>query len=98
MSDPIPPERQLTDTVMQFVTNMRGDLLGSIGLGFLVYTVITTIQKIESSFNFVWHVERPRSFARRFTEYLSVMILGPILLAVMLGLLGTLLLFVSRSL
>ena len=74
---------------MQFVANMRGDVLGSIGLAFLVYTVITTIQKVEASFNFVWRVERPRSFARRFTEYLSVMILGPILLAVALGLLGT---------
>ena len=80
---------QLTETVLQFVANMRGDLLGSIGLAFLVYTVITTIQKVEASFNFLWHVDRPRSFMRRFTEYLSVMILGPILLAVALGLLGT---------
>jgi membrane protein len=80
---------QLTENVMQFVTNMRGDLLGSIGLAFLVYTVVTTIQKVEASFNFIWRVERPRSFARRFTEYLSVMILGPILLAIALGLLGS---------
>jgi len=80
---------QLTESVMQFVTNMRGDVLGTIGLAFLVYTVITTIQKVEASFNFVWRVERPRSFARRFTEYLSVMIVGPILLAVALGLLGS---------
>jgi membrane protein len=80
---------ELTETVMQFVTNMRGELLGSIGLAFLVYTVVTTIQKIEASFNFVWRVARPRSFARRFTEYLSVMILGPILLAVTIGLLGS---------
>jgi membrane protein len=80
---------QLTESVMQFVTNMRGDLLGSIGLAFLVYTVITTIQKVEASFNFVWRVERPRSFGRRFTEYLSVMIIGPILLAVSIGLLGS---------
>lgn len=79
---------QLTDSVMQFVTNMRGDLLGTIGLAFLVYTVITTIQKVEASFNFVWRVQRPRSFGRRFTEYLGVMILGPILLAVAIGLLG----------
>ena len=43
---------QLTESVMQFVTNMRGDVLGSLGLGFLVYTVITTIQKVEASFNF----------------------------------------------
>jgi membrane protein len=80
---------QLTESVMQFVANMRGDLLGSIGLAFLVYTVITTIQKVEGSFNFVWRVERPRSFGRRFTEYLSVMILGPILLALAIGLMGS---------
>src|SRR6266849_19091 len=49
---------QLTETIMQFVANMRGDLLGSIGLAFLVYTVFTTIQKVEASFNFLWHVDR----------------------------------------
>jgi membrane protein len=80
---------QLTESVLQSVANMRGDLLGSIGLAFLVYTVIATIQKVEGSFNFVWRVERPRSFGRRFTEYLSIMILGPILLAVAIGLLGS---------
>jgi membrane protein len=80
---------QLTESVMQVVANMRGELLGSIGLAFLLYTVITTIQKIETSFNLVWRVERPRSFGRRFTEYLSVMMLGPILLAVAIGLLGS---------
>ena len=80
---------QLTDSVMQFVVNMRGELLGSIGLAFLVYTVLTTVQKVEASFNFVWRVPQPRSIGRRFTEYLSVMILGPILLAVAIGLLGS---------
>jgi len=80
---------ELTESVLQFVANMRGELLGSIGLAFLLYTVITTIQKVEASFNFVWRVERPRSFGRRFTEYLSVMILGPILLAVAIGLLAS---------
>jgi len=80
---------QLTENVMQFVTNMRGDVLGSIGLVFLVYTVIATIHKVEASFNFVWQIERPRGLARRFTEYLSVMIIGPILLAVAIGLSGS---------
>ncbi len=79
----------LTDNIMEFVTNMRGDVLGSIGLAFLVYTVISTIEKIEASFNFVWRVENPRSFARRFTQYLSVIIVGPVLLAVAVGLLAS---------
>jgi membrane protein len=80
---------QLTESVMQFVTNMRGDVLGSLGLAFLVYTVVTTIQKVEASFNFVWRLERPRSFARRMAEYLTVMIVGPVLLAIAVGLLGS---------
>ena len=56
----------MTESVLQFVRNMRGDLLGSIGLAFLVYTVVTTIQKVETSFNSLWRVDRPRSFLRRF--------------------------------
>jgi membrane protein len=80
---------QLTETVLSFVSNMRGDVLGSIGLILLTYTVISTIQKVEASFNFVWRVSRPRSLARRLTEYLSVAIVGPILLAVALGLFGS---------
>lgn len=80
---------QLTDTVLQFVANMGAGVLGSIGLVFLVYTVISTIQKVEASFNFVWRVDRPRNFARRFAEYLSVMLVGPLMLAVALGLLGS---------
>ncbi len=80
---------ELTGGVLQFVANMRGDVLGSIGLAFLLYTVISTIEKVETSFNAVWRVERPRSLGRRFTEYLSVMILGPILFAAAIGLLGS---------
>jgi len=80
---------QLTESIMQFVANMRGELLGSIGLAFLVYTVIATIQKVETSFNHVWRVKRSRSFGRSLVEYLSIMILAPILLAVAIGLLGS---------
>jgi membrane protein len=78
---------QLTENVLEFVRNMRSDLLGAVGLAFLVYTVVTTIQKVETSFNFLWRVDRPRSFLRRFTEYLAVMTLGPVFLAVAIGLL-----------
>ncbi len=80
---------QLTDSLLEFVSNMRGDVLGSLGLIFLTYTVISTIQKVETSFNFVWRVHRPRNFARRFAEYLSLMIAAPIMLVVVLGLLGS---------
>ena len=47
---------------MAFVDNVRGGVLGSLGLIFLLYTTISMIQKVEESFNFVWRVEQPRSF------------------------------------
>ena len=76
---------ELTASAMQVVDNMRGDVLGSVSFVFLAYTVVTTIQKVETSFHLVWRIARPRSLLRRVIEYLVVMIVGPILLAAALG-------------
>ncbi|HWK73025.1 MAG TPA: YhjD/YihY/BrkB family envelope integrity protein [Povalibacter sp.] len=78
----------LTDQIMGFVERVRGGVLGSFGLIFLLYTVISMVQKVEEAFNFVWRVDQPRSFGRRFSEYLSVMVIGPALIVGALGLLG----------
>jgi membrane protein len=79
---------ELTSQIMQFVERVRGGVLGSVGLLILLYTVITTVQKVEESFNFVWRVEKPRSLGRRFTEYVSMIVVGPALTVVALGLLA----------
>jgi membrane protein len=68
---------ELTQRIMGFVENVQGTILGTVGFAFLLYTVVTMIQKTEDSLNFVWHVERPRSLARRVSEYLVVMLVGP---------------------
>jgi membrane protein len=81
---------EITSQVMGFVERVRSGVLGSLGLLFLIYTVITMIQKLEESFNFVWRVEQPRSFARRFTEYVSITIIGPLLTVAAFGLLAAL--------
>jgi membrane protein len=85
----------LTDQVLDFVGNLQGGVLGSIGLVFLVWTVISVIQKVEESLNWIWHVARARSFARRFSEYLSLMILGPILMVTAFGLIASLTTYAS---
>ncbi len=77
---------ELTARVMSFIENISSGVLGSLGIAFLLFTVISTIQKIEESLNYVWRVERPRSFARRVTEYLSLMVVGPILVVAILSL------------
>ena len=79
---------ELTAQFMAFVDNVRGDVLGSVGLAFLLYTVISTIQKLEEAFNFAWHVERPRSIMRRVSEYLSLMVVGPVFIVIVFSLFG----------
>lgn len=81
---------ELTKQVMDFVENVRGGVLGSLSLIFLLYATISMIQKVEESFNFVWRVAQPRSLARRFSEYLSVMIVGPAVIVAALGMIATL--------
>lgn len=77
---------ELTAKVMEFADNVSSGIVGSVGLALLLWTLLGTIQKIEDSFNFLWRVEQPRSFGRRIAEYLSLLILGPLLLVVFLGL------------
>ena len=81
---------ELTAQIMSFVDNVRGGVLGSLGLIFLLYYLISAVEKVEESFNFVWRVEKPRSFGRRFSEYLSVMVVGPAIIVAALGLIATL--------
>ncbi|MDH4258948.1 MAG: YihY/virulence factor BrkB family protein, partial [Gammaproteobacteria bacterium] len=45
---------ELTAQIMGFVEKVRGGVLGSLGLAFLFYTVVATIQKLEGAFNFAW--------------------------------------------
>ena len=77
---------ELTSRVMQFANRVSSGLVGSVGLAVLAWTLIGTIKKVEDSFNFVWHVDQPRSFARRLAEYTSLLIAGPVLLVGFLGL------------
>ena len=84
-----PRGEELGERIMGFVENVRADLLGSVGLVLLIYLVISLVQKVEASFNFVWHVQQPRSFAKRFSNYLSVILIGPLLITAAIGITAT---------
>jgi len=75
--------------IIRFIGNLNVKVLGSFGLAMLVYTVVSLMQKIEESVNFIWHVPQLRSFARRFSGYLSVLLIGPVLLFSIIGITAT---------
>ncbi len=81
--------REITDQVIALVDNVKGGVLGGISLVFFIYTAISMVQKVEESFNYVWYVSKPRSFARRFSEYFFVLLIGPIVMVVALGVLAS---------
>jgi len=81
---------EITDKLMMLVNNVNGSVLGGIGLTFFIYTAISMVQKIEESFNYVWYVSKPRSFSRRFTEYMLILLIGPVAIAIALGALASL--------
>jgi membrane protein len=84
-----PRAAEITDNIIGFVDNVSGSTLASVSILILLYNALSMAQKVESSFNFVWRVDRPRSFARRFSEYLSVMLVGPLIMSVAIGLIAT---------
>jgi membrane protein len=79
--------KQITAQVLDLVNNVRGPVLGGVGLLFFLWTAISMIQKVEESFNYTWYVSKSRSFSRRFTEYLIVLLVGPLLMVTAIGLL-----------
>lgn len=76
--------------VIGFVENINAHLLGSIGLALLMYTVMSQIQKVERALNDIWGVKGTRSFEKRFSNYLSVVLIGPIFIFAAIGITGTL--------
>lgn len=77
---------EFTQQILGFVDNIKVGVLGVTGLAILLYTVISLMQKIESAFNHIWHVKQPRSLGNQVRDYLSVIMVGPILMFTALGL------------
>ncbi len=66
--------------LIAYVNNTNVKSMGAIGLVMLILTVVSLMGNIEEAFNAVWGVRETRSFQRRFSDYLSVIVVGPVLL------------------
>lgn len=71
---------QVMDFAKSLLETTQGGLIAGIGLVILFWTVIKVLGSIERSFNKVWGVQKSRSWSRKFTDYISVLLIAPILL------------------
>jgi membrane protein len=82
--------KEVTGYLIGFVDKMSAGALGSIGLVTLFITVLSLMGTIEQAFNRIWHVKSSRKLTRRFSDYLSVILVGPVLVVAALTITATL--------
>jgi len=80
---------ELTDQLIGFVDNVQGNVLAGAGMLLLFFTTLSMAQKVEDSFNFVWRVAQSRSVAQRVTEYLSLILIVPVVMVTALAMLAS---------
>ena len=77
-------QKEVMTYLLEFSKKMlnttKSGLLAVIGVGFLLYSVLRLFQHIENAVNTIWNVEKSRTFLRKFTDYLSIVIIAPILM------------------
>ncbi len=77
---------EIHQNILAFVDNVKVGVLGAVGLVLLLYTVISLVQKIEIAFNSIWHVANTRSVTRRFSNYLTMIFIGPVVIVAAISL------------
>lgn len=76
---------KLIDFAENLLASTQGEVVAGIGIIALFWTVIKLIGHIERSFNRIWKVDKDRTLGRKLSDYLSIMLLAPILLVISSG-------------
>lgn len=58
----------------------RGGYIAGVGLIILLWSVMSLLDQIENSFNHIWQIQVSRPWLRKFTDYLAIMLIAPIVL------------------
>lgn len=87
--DAFKSQPQAADVIVGFVNSYlvhtkSGIFLG-VGLVFMLYTVLMLVSNIETTFNNIWQVKKPRSIFRTFTDYLAMFFIFPIIIVLTSG-------------
>jgi len=79
-------QADITTQIISFSHNLlnqaKGGLIAGVGIVLLLWTVISIMGKIEQSLNEIWEIKKPRTMIRRFSDYMAMMVLGPVLLII----------------
>lgn len=73
---------EVLDRVIGFahslLENTKGGAIAGVGVALLFWSVVKVLSNIEHSFDDIWGIEQPRSLGRKFSDYLSMMLICPV--------------------
>jgi membrane protein len=77
-------QEEVAERIIQFaeslLANTSGGFIAGVGVAFLFWAIIKVLSNIENSFNYIWGVKKDRHLGRKFSDYLSMMLVCPFLL------------------
>jgi len=86
MADKANWQADITNQVITFshrlLDQAKGGLIAGVGVILLFWTVISILGKIEESLNEIWEVKESRTLIRKFSDYMAMMVLTPVLFIV----------------
>lgn len=56
----------------------RGVYIAGVGMIILFWSVLSLLDDIEDSFNHIWQIKSSRPWYRKFTDYLTIMLIAPV--------------------
>jgi len=72
----------ILDFSQRLLENAKGGFIAGAGVLLLLWSVMKLLGNIESSFNSIWQIKKPRVFIRKFSDYLTMMLIAPIFILI----------------
>ena len=77
-------QEEIIEKVITFSNSLlqqtQGGIIAGIGLAVLFWSALKVLNHIERSFNDIWEIKTGRSWGRKFSDYLAIMLISPILI------------------
>ncbi|MBN2861817.1 MAG: YihY/virulence factor BrkB family protein [Bacteroidales bacterium] len=70
----------LLERARDTIHSTRGGYLAGVGVIILFWSVLSLLEQIERSFNHIWQISSSRPWYRKFTDYLTIMLIAPVFL------------------
>jgi membrane protein len=74
--------QQIIDFSRDLLENTNEGVIAGVGVALVFWTVIKVLSQIERSFNDVWGIREARTIGRKFTDYVSMMLICPLLIVI----------------